>query len=607
MEKLAALKQYFGHSAFRPGQETMVDALLSGRDAFGVMPTGAGKSVCYQLPALLLPGVTLVISPLISLMKDQVTALEQAGLPAAFLNSSQTTAAQREVLRGLKAGAYKLLYVAPERLTADSFLDMIHELELSLIVVDEAHCVSQWGQDFRPGYLDIAGFIRTLDRRPPVGAFTATATEQVRQDIVRLLELRHPAEVITGFDRPNLFFEVRQPRSKDACLLELLEKRRDQSGIVYCSTRKNVERVQELLVHNGFAAARYHAGLTDEERHRSQEDFLYDRVRVMAATNAFGMGIDKSNVNYVIHYNMPRDLESYYQEAGRAGRDGSPADCILLYAPGDVNTARFMIENSQENEKLTPEEQKRITARDFQRLNRMVGYCRTGGCLRAYLLRYFGEKAPDQCGNCGSCLGETVEEDITVQAQKILSCVVRAEKLLGYSLGRSSYIQILRGSEEKRLLEKGLDQLSTYGILQEPASRLQDYFAALESQGYLEARQEHSTVTTTPLARKVLFQGQTVRMRTRHIPEERLAAHKMQEFGPVNEALFQSLRRVRMAEARKAGVPAYAIFSDAALRAMAAARPRTEAEFLAIPGVGEVKLRRFGSLFLEEIRKSAEK
>ena len=575
MEKLAALKQYFGHSAFRPGQETMVDALLSGRDAFGVMPTGAGKSVCYQLPALLLPGVTLVISPLISLMKDQVTALEQAGLPAAFLNSSQTTAAQREVLRGLKAGAYKLLYVAPERLTADSFLDMIHELELSLIVVDEAHCVSQWGQDFRPGYLDIAGFIRTLDRRPPVGAFTATATEQVRQDIVRLLEL--------------------------------LEKRRDQSGIVYCSTRKNVERVQELLVHNGFAAARYHAGLTDEERHRSQEDFLYDRVRIMAATNAFGMGIDKSNVNYVIHYNMPRDLESYYQEAGRAGRDGSPADCILLYAPGDVNTARFMIENSQENEKLTPEEQKRITARDFQRLNRMVGYCRTGGCLRAYLLRYFGEKAPDQCGNCGSCLGETVEEDITVQAQKILSCVVRAEKLLGYSLGRSSYIQILRGSEEKRLLEKGLDQLSTYGILQEPAARLQDYFAALESQGYLEARQEHSTVTTTPLARKVLFQGQTVRMRTRHIPEERLAAHKMQEFGPMDEALFQSLRRVRMAEARKAGVPAYAIFSDAALRAMAAARPRTEAEFLAIPGVGEVKLRRFGGLFLEEIRKSAEK
>ena len=605
MEKYTALKQYFGHSAFRPGQEAMVDALLSGRDAFGVMPTGAGKSVCYQLPALLLPGITLVISPLISLMKDQVTSLEQAGLPAAFLNSSQTTAEQREVLQGLGCGYYKLLYVAPERLTADSFLRTVSELQISLVVVDEAHCVSQWGQDFRPSYLEIAGFIRTLESRPTVGAFTATATRQVREDIVRLLELRRPEQVITGFDRPNLFFEVRQPRQKDSCLLELLEKRRDQSGIIYCSTRKNVEKVHELLNQTGFAAARYHAGLTDEERHRSQEDFLYDRVRIMAATNAFGMGIDKSNVNYVIHYNMPRDLESYYQEAGRAGRDGSPADCILLYAPGDVNTARFLIENSQENGRLTPEEQKRITARDFQRLNRMVGYCRTGGCLRAYLLRYFGETAPDRCENCGSCLGETVEEDITVPAQKILSCIVRAEKMLGYSLDRGTYIQILRGSGEQRLSDKGLDRLSTYGILQEPAARLQDYFAALEGQGYLKTEQEHSTVTLTPLARKVLFHGQTVRMRSRSLPEARLAARKIPELGPQDEMLFQALRRLRMAEARKAGVPAYAIFSDATLRAMAALRPRNEMQFLAVPGVGEAKLRKHGKLFLDEIRRAA--
>ena len=596
MDTLTALKTYFGHSAFRPGQQELVEGLLAGRDAFGVMPTGAGKSVCYQLPALLTPGVALVVSPLISLMKDQVTGLEQAGLPAAAINSTQRPVEQQEVFAGARSGMYKLIYAAPERLLTGDFFKAMCELPLSYVIVDEAHCVSQWGQDFRPSYLDIAEFLRRLPRRPVVGAFTATATEQVKRDIVRLLTLRDPVQVTTGFDRPNLYFEVRQPRQKLTCLLELLEKRRDQSGIIYCSTRRTVEELCEVLCRRGYAAARYHAGLPDEERHRNQEDFLYDRVRVMVATNAFGMGIDKSNVGFVIHYNMPKDLESYYQEAGRAGRDGSPADCILLFAAGDIKTARFMIESTDNNEKLTAAEQEKVRQRDLQRLTRMTDYCRTSGCLRAFLLRYFGEEAPDQCGNCGSCLGETVEEDITVPAQKILSCVIRAERQLGYSLGRSTYFLILKGSGEQRILDKGLDTLSTYGILNEPLDRLQGYFNALEAQGYLRYEPEHSTITTTPAAREVLFQGRKVRMR-RRLEEHRPSASSL----PVDQPLMDRLKKLRLRLAQKGGVPAYAVFPDTTLRAMSAAKPQTDEAFRQLPGVGETKLHRFGPVFMEEI------
>ena len=601
MDAREALKTYFGHSEFRPGQETMIGALLAGRDAFGVMPTGAGKSVCYQLPALLMPGLTVVISPLISLMKDQVTALEQSGLPAACLNSTQTSAQQAEVYSGARLGYYKILYVAPERLTSEGFLAAAREMNISLLVVDEAHCVSQWGQDFRPSYLDVAGFVEQLPRRPVLGAFTATATEQVKADIVRLLALRDPVQITTGFDRPNLYFEVLEPRNKPAALRELLEKRRDQSGIIYCSTRKNVEQICDLLCRQGFSAARYHAGLPDDERHRNQEDFIFDRVRIMVATNAFGMGIDKSNVSFVIHYNMPKDLESYYQEAGRAGRDGMPADCILLYSGGDVATARFMIEQSDENETLTPEERRRVSQRDMQRLSKMAEYCKTGGCLRAYLLRYFGEEAPARCGNCGACLGDYVEEDITVPAQKILSCIIRAERLLGYGLGRSSYVMILRGSRDRKILDKGLDRLSTYGILNEPEERLYAYLAALEGQGYLRVGEEHSTLSVTPRAGGVLRGGVTVMMRRRRVPEKKLAEKKQRARGPMDERLFEVLRQLRMKLARQAGVPAYAVFSDATLREMSAAKPLTEEAFLQIPGVGEAKRKRYGALFLEAI------
>ena len=386
MDKLTALRQYFGFSSFRDGQQALIDATLSGRDVLGVMPTGGGKSLCYELPALLLPGITLVISPLISLMKDQVMVLRSAGIPAGCINSAMAPDELRAAYQDTRYGVYKILYVAPERLLGDGFCALAQELDISLVAVDEAHCISQWGQDFRPSYLKITEFLQKLPRRPALAAFTATATRQVREDIVRILQLQSPEVVVTGFDRPNLRFEVLRPKNKRAALLELLSARREKSGIIYCATRKSVETVCSTLLSEGFAATRYHAGLEPEERQANQEAFLRDRATVMVATNAFGMGIDKSNVSYVIHYNMPKSLEAYYQEAGRAGRDGSAADCILLYGPGDVTTAKFLILNSSENEALTDEQRQAVQAEDLMRLDGMVGYCKTKACLRGYIL-----------------------------------------------------------------------------------------------------------------------------------------------------------------------------------------------------------------------------
>lgn len=384
MDKYTILKQYFGHTAFRQGQEALIDSLLSGRDAVGIMPTGGGKSLCYQIPALLLEGVTLVISPLISLMKDQVIALKNAGVPAAYINSSLTAEQRSTVYRRMSAGAYRIIYAAPERLAGEGFLSIAQRLDLALVAVDEAHCISQWGQDFRPSYLKIPEFLSQLPNRPVVGAFTATATEAVRRDIVRYLNLQNPLTLVTGFDRPNLFFDVYRLKAgeKPALLRRLLDERKDLSGIVYCATRAGVERVCSDLTLHGLSATRYHAGLSEEERARNQDDFQYDRKTVMVATNAFGMGIDKSNVSFVIHYNMPKSLEAYYQEAGRAGRDGTRADCILLYSPGDVSTAKFLIQNSSDNEDLTPEERRRIKNQEYRRLEAMTDYCQTRACQR---------------------------------------------------------------------------------------------------------------------------------------------------------------------------------------------------------------------------------
>ena len=418
MQAQETLRKYFGHEAFRPGQEVMVNALTHHRDALGVMPTGAGKSMCYQVPALMMPGVAIVISPLISLMADQVAALKSAGVPAAYLNSSLTPRQMDLAMQRARQGAYKIIYVAPERLETPSFQAMAQSMPISLLAVDEAHCVSQWGQDFRPVYLRIADFVDSLPTRPVMGAFTATATERVRQDIIRLLRLQNPETVTTGFDRPNLYFEVIRPKNRDAALMDILRRKRGESGIVYCATRKAVEQVCDKLIRAGIDATRYHAGLSDEERKENQEKFQYDTCPVMVATNAFGMGIDKSNVRFVIHYQMPRSMEAYYQEAGRAGRDGEAAECILLYNGSDIFTAKWMIEHTEPNENMTAAEQSAVRYQDMNRLNRMVDYCTKPGCLRAFILRYFGENTAQDCGHCSACCGARYGEAEEIARQR---------------------------------------------------------------------------------------------------------------------------------------------------------------------------------------------
>ncbi len=605
MDKLTLLKVLFGHDGFREGQEPLADALLSGRDVLGVMPTGAGKSVCYQLPAMLMRGVTVVVSPLISLMKDQVAALVHSGVPAAYINSSQSFPEQQEVIEQVRIGACKIVYVAPERLMAPEFLRLAKEIELPLVAVDEAHCVSQWGQDFRPSYLQIADFIEALPKRPVVGAFTATATDQVKADIEKLLLLKDPLRVTTGFDRPNLFFEVVHTKQKDAWLLDFLTKHPGQSGIVYCSTRKAVEDVCGRLRAQGVPAARYHAGLEDEERRQSQEDFEYDRVRVMVATNAFGMGIDKSNVSFVVHYNMPKNVESYYQEAGRAGRDGQPAHCALLFSPKDVQTAKFLILNAMENEALSDDEREAVRARDLKRLSQMTEYCKTFGCLRAYLLRYFGQDAPNRCENCGSCSGEVEHWDITVEAQKILSGVARVERKYKNSMGSSVIVDMLRGSKRQKMKEWGLDELSTYGIMQDvPRAVLLAYVDFLTLEGYLEQGGEYSVLRLGARAKGVLFHGEKVEY-------ARLRPEQMEKLAPARNAdvqrdeaaggLFETLRGVRAKLAAQENVPAYIVFSNATLADMALKQPTNLAEFQLVSGVGEVKAKKYGPAFLEAV------
>ncbi len=598
--KESILQRVFGYSAFRGGQEALIDAQLQGRDAFGIMPTGGGKSLCYQIPALLLEGVTLVISPLISLMRDQVMALKNAGVAAAYINSSLTPAQIRLVYRNIQSGMYKIIYVAPERLLTDGFLEAIQARKVSLVTVDEAHCISQWGQDFRPSYLKIVDFLNILTPRPVVSAFTATATETVRQDIAQILQLRDPLRVVTGFDRPNLRFEVRRPKQKLPALIELVQQRRDKAGIVYCATRKAVEEVCENLQLNGIAATRYHAGLPDEERRDNQEDFLYDRKTVMVATNAFGMGIDKSNVSYVIHYNMPQSLESYYQEAGRAGRDGAEAECILLYAPGDVQTAKYLIQHPALSGELSQEELEQKQRQDLERLDVMVNYCKTQECLRGYILDYFGQEHESFCGNCSNCSTETEERDITDQARMILSCVQRMSAKLGYSLGLTSVVRTLLGSRDKRLLQLGLDKLGSYGMLRKLGKDdLRAMAENLESQGYLETDPVHGGVSLTQKAQGVLFEGKTVSMR---LPKAEASAPVSSPVGGEQSPdLLAMLKRLRWKIAMQESVPAYIIFSNATLEDMARKAPMTLEAFAKVNGVGSVKVKRFGEVFVDAI------
>ena len=597
-DKLSVLKDYFGHDSFRDGQEQIVDALLDGRDALCIMPTGAGKSMCYQIPALLFDGVTIVVSPLISLMKDQVGSLVQSGVPAAYINSSLSYPQFLRVLSNVEHGKYKIIYVAPERLLTDGFLDTCKKIKISMVAVDEAHCVSQWGQDFRPSYLKIISFVESLANRPIVGAFTATATNDVKEDIKKILRLENPFEITTGFDRPNLFFGVIKSSSKDEKLIDLIRERGDRSGIVYCATRKNVESVCELLCDNGFSAARYHAGLDEYERRKNQEDFVFDRKNIMVATNAFGMGIDKSNVTYVIHYNMPKNIESYYQEAGRAGRDGGEADCILLYSPKDVRLNRFMIENSEGNDELTIEENEQIRERDFERLKYMTFYSTTNDCLRGFILRYFGGEKKAYCGKCSNCLSVHKLVDVTIDAQKIMSCIART----GQRYVKTVICDVLKGSKSEKILKAELNNQSTYGIMKEVTARhifgTIDFLAEKE---YISADNETEVLKLLPKSRDVLFGRERLVMKKVENSEKVVKTHRPEV--PVNSELLDTLKALRKGIASKKSVPAYVIFTDATLIDMCKKCPETPDEMLEVSGVGRTKLEKFGKQFLEEIAK----
>jgi len=607
MQKNELLYRIFGYESFRPGQEKLIDAVLSGKDVFGIMPTGGGKSICYQIPALMLPGITLVISPLISLMQDQVAALKAAGVPAAYINSTLTGPQVHAVYRNLLAGRYKIVYVAPERLDYAGFGSVAQKLRISLLAVDEAHCISQWGQDFRPSYLRIVDFIRSLPYRPVVGAYTATATTQVRKDVEKILGLQQPVRAVTGFDRPNLYFDVIHPELKDRELKKLLTERRGKCGIIYCSTRKKVESVCENLQAQGFSATRYHAGLDETERRQNQEDFLYDRKTIMVATNAFGMGIDKSNVSFVIHYNMPKSIEAYYQEAGRAGRDGSDADCILLYNTGDIQMARYLIQNGSDNEDLDPQQKVMIQKQDIARLEAMVTYCKTKTCLRGCILEYFGQKHPEICGNCGTCRGIYKDVDFTREAQMILSCVKRIRDKLGYDVGLNLLGNVLRGSKNKRVLELSLQELTTYGLLKDRTrSDIHAMVDHLEAEGYLISDQEFQTIGLTAAAGQVLYRGETVQMKVEVEPEIPIPAISTQKLPEEAADLFDVLKELRMSLAKEAGIPAYVVFSNATLTDMAKKKPKTMSEFRKVSGVGEIKAAWYGKAFTERIRQYEE-
>ena len=595
-DKFDVLKEYFGYDSFRTGQEELVDGLLSGRDVVGIMPTGAGKSLCYQVPALMKGGITLVISPLISLMKDQVSALIQQGVRAAYLNQSLNAAQYRKALSNASQGMYKIIYVAPERLESQSFIAFAQGADISMIAVDEAHCVSQWGQDFRKSYLNISRFIDSLPHRPVVGAFTATATAEVRDDIVRLLGLQNPLVITTGFARPNLFFSVIHPKNKPAELLKLLKERKGQPGIIYCSTRKNVEEVCDMLNSSGISATRYHAGLPSEERVKNQDDFVYDRKQIMVATNAFGMGIDKSDVRFVIHYNMPKNLESYYQEAGRAGRDGEGADCILLYSKSDVATCRYFIDHIEDNPDLPPEQNEAFKKKEEERLKNMVFYSTTSDCLRKFMLRYFGDRHKGSCGKCSNCLTEFEIVDATVDAQKILSCIIKT----GQRYSVKMITDVLRGVETVRISAARLDKQSTYGIMKGiRASEIGYLIEQLEEQGMII-----TVDLTRPYLRVTDMSYPILRGSAKFMVKKskRLHSRAAREFNAVDQELLDVLKIVRQKFAKKRGVPAFVIFSDATLNDMCRKMPMTDDEFLSVSGVGANKLEKYGEVFLSLIR-----
>lgn len=601
MDKFKVLKEVFGYDEFRDGQELLVDSALRGQDVLGIMPTGAGKSICFQVPALMMEGISLIISPLISLMKDQVTALNQLGVHAAFINSSLTEAQYRKAMENARNGQYKIIYVAPERLMTESFLALVDCIDISMVAVDEAHCISQWGQDFRPSYLKIVDFINMLPKRPVIAAYTATATKAVKEDIICILGLQEATVIVTGYDRKNLYFSVKKPANKMTELLAYLEKNQDKSGIIYCNTRKNVDEVCEMLQKKGYPIAKYHAGLSDSERKQNQEDFIYDVKPIMAATNAFGMGIDKSNVRFVIHYNMPKDIESYYQEAGRGGRDGEPAECVLFYSGQDVKINEFLIEKQSENEELDYEEQMVIQERDKERLRKMTFYCFTNECLRDYILRYFGEYGENYCGNCENCLTEFSDIDVTNEAMTL----IKITKTSGERYGINAIIDAAHGSENAKVMQFRLNENPLYGNLKTvTVVRIRQIMNDLLVKGYLALTTNVYPVLKVTEKGKHLMSEEIPEPVILKLPKEVEKAPAKAKTEKKNKAagtkypdLFERLRQRRYEMAKENHVPPYIIFSDKTLIEMSTYLPVTKAEMLEISGVGNNKYDKYGEEF----------
>ena len=601
-----ALKAVFGYDSFRQGQESVINAVLDGRDILAVMPTGAGKSLCYQVPAMLLSGITLVISPLISLMQDQVKALNEAGVDAAFINSSLSEKEMHDTFKNASKGQYKIIYVAPERLMSEGFVRLAKGVEISMITVDEAHCISQWGQDFRPSYMDIAEFVNILDKRPIISAFTATATQNVREDIICSLGLTNPYFLVTGFDRENLFFQVDKPKSKDRFILDYLDRHKGESGIIYCATRKNVDSLYTLLKKRNISVAKYHAGISIEERKQMQDDFVFDYTSIVIATNAFGMGIDKSNVRFVIHYNMPSSMENYYQEAGRAGRDGLNSECILLFSPQDIIINRFLLEHKDFSD-IDPTDAMTIRERDIKRLQIMEGYCYTTECLRNYILKYFGEDPKKPCDDCGNCLRQFETLDMTDEAKKIINCIYESRG----RYGKNIIMDTVLGAKTARLEEIGASEYKSYGVLESSNKNLlRRLIEELLLEGYIQTG-EYQVLKLGDISKlklkdtKVLVKITDEDKATNRKLKPKKNIKGMDSLTSSGFKLFDKLKELRLEIAREEKMPPYIVFNDKTLIDMCAKMPTTKSDMLNVSGVGENKYGKYGERFIAVIKEYA--
>ncbi len=600
------LKNFFGYDDFREGQEYLIDNIISGNDVIGIMPTGAGKSICYQIPALMLEGITVVVSPLISLMKDQVNSLTQLGIKSAYINSALTELQINKAMENAKNGLYKIIYVAPERLETKVFIDFAKKATISMITIDEAHCISQWGQDFRPSYAKVPEFLKQLNYKPIISAFTATATQEVKDDIINKLELQKPIQLTTGFNRKNLHFEVQEPKEKFLALRRFLKDKENKFGVIYCTTRKIVEQVCTALNERGYKAAMYHAGLANSKRQENQEDFLYDRVNIMVATNAFGMGIDKSNVSYVVHYNMPKNIESYYQEAGRAGRDGSDAECLLLFSGDDIRTNLYLIEHGKDRAYLDEEIREKLKRLDRERLNEMVSYCKSKDCLRKYILNYFGDELEEECGNCSNCATNFETIDVYSEANNIIECVEETNERFGANM----IIDILRGSKNQKVLQWNLTNIKSYGVLKKVSKdRLSQIIEHLISKDFLfKTTDKFPLLMLSSDCHNKMEQSKKMLMKiSNNNAGVEMKLNKEKVYVKIDNDLLNKLKETRLEIAQKDGVPAFVVFSDSTLIDMCSKHPKTNEEMLEVSGVGEFKLQKYGKQFLDVLLRVEDK